>query len=183
MGKYMSERGEFFSGDFLKTDFADDDSNVVASLDRETIQRQERLASQEANHKATEAAAQDAMEQFQTAYQEARQANEERYQKLLGMSDELTNQRASDIRTKYQQEIAQTQQKLGNLGMRNTTIAPTLRTGYQREQQSALNEATNIGKRRKMDIIRSRQDTYPARGRFLQTLRRYGEGMGVGGVG
>jgi len=165
---------------FVSTGIRGDSGRGFGTALNTAYQMNQSLRNQEQEaENAAEDATQQALEQYQTAYDEAKQANEERYQRLLGMSDKLSNQRATDIRTQYQREQAKTGQKLANLGMQNTTIAPTLRTGYQRDMQGALNEASNVGTRRKMDIMQSRSDVYPQRSQMLDLVRYYGKNIGA----
>jgi len=101
------------------------------------------------------------VENYNKAYSEAKTANEQRYQQMLQLSQQgtqqqqaalqnqyaqmlgvvgqTTGQRAADIRSAYGQQQAGMMQQLARRGMSGTTIAPTMQFGVQREQQSALN--------------------------------------------
>ncbi len=99
--------------------------------------------------------------QYQQQYGEAKAANEARYQQMLQLQQQgtqqqrtelqsqygqmldvagqTTGQRAADIRSTYGQQQSGMMQQLARQGMAGTTIAPTMGMGIQREQQSALN--------------------------------------------
>jgi len=80
---------------------------------------------------------------YQQAFGEAQAKNLARNQQMLGMADQVTGQRAADIRSDYAKQGANVFQNLARLGMSNTTVAPTMQLGVQREQQSALNRLSD----------------------------------------
>ena len=98
---------------------------------------------------------------YNTAYGEAKTANEQRYQQMLDIADQTTNQRATDISSSYADATASAMQNLARLGMANTTIAPTLKMGYQRDEQAALNTNADQQQQTKLGIIEKRTDAYP----------------------
>lgn len=119
-------------------------------------------------------AAEDAIDEYHTAYEAAKESNLERYNRLLDMADQLSSQRTSDVRRSFRKKNAKTQQKLASLGMGNTTVAPTMVKGYERAKQAELNRTSDVGTRRKMGIVERRTDSYPSPQVVLGLLRNYG---------
>lgn len=121
--------------------------------------------------------------QYNVAYQQARQANEQRYQQMLGITSQTTGQREADIRASYAGQGANIQQQLARRGMAGTTIAPTMQMGVQREQQSALNRLADQMQQTKLGIIERREDRYPDLGSLQSIISgigsHYGGGMGI----
>lgn len=115
-----------------------------------------------------------AVNQYQDKYNEARTANEQRYQKMLGIADQTTDQRATDIRNAYTAEGAAGQQKLASLGLGNTTISPTLKNGYLREMNSALDRNADQQQQTRLGIMERRTDAYPQKELLLGLLESYG---------
>jgi hypothetical protein len=139
------------------------------------------------------------MSEYQRAYNEARQANEERYKQLLtgyqsryddamnylGM---MSNQSEKDIRSQYQSAANQGAQDLMSRGLSGSTIAPTMRQGYMRQMdaelqrnrdaqiQQRLGYQTALSKDR-LDVIERREDTYPSWDQLAQLA------LGVGKAG
>jgi len=104
---------------------------------------------------------QSLVQNYNTAYGQAKAANEARYQQMLGIANQTTGQRAADIRSSYGQQSANTMQNLARLGMSNTTVAPTMQMGIQREQQAALNQNADQMQQTQLGIIGGRKDDYP----------------------
>jgi len=119
---------------------------------------------------------------YNQAYEQAKAANEQRYQQLLGIADQTTQQRAADVRSAYGQQSADVMQQLARTGMANTTVAPTMQMGIQREQQSALDRLADQMQQTKMGVIERRTDAYPDQGALMQTLQSLGQGYDPGSV-
>lgn len=119
---------------------------------------------------------------YNQAYEQARAANEERYQQLLDIADQTTQQRAADIRSAYGRQSSDIMQQLARTGLANTTVAPTLQMGVQREQQSALNRLADTMQQTKLGIIERRTDAYPDRGALSQTIQSLGAGFDPGSI-
>lgn len=90
---------------------------------------------------------------YNTAYGEARAANESRYQQMLGIANQTTNQRAADITSDYAKQSASAMQNLARLGMANTTIGTTTNAGITRNKQSALNNLADTMQQTKLGIL------------------------------
>lgn len=120
---------------------------------------------------------------YNVAYQEARRANEQRYQQLLDISSQTTGQREADIRASYAGQGADIRQQLARQGMAGTTVAPTMQMGVQREQQSSLNRLADMMQQTRMGVIERREDRYPEMGAITSLAGMLGQGGGAGGIG
>ena len=135
---------------------------------------QQQLANQQANAGALSGL----IGQYNQAYSEAKNANEQRYQQLLGIADQTTGQRAADITSQYGQQGANLMQQLARTGLSNTTVAPTLQQGVQREQQSALNRLADEMQQTKLGIIERRTDQYPDVNSLVSLIAGLGNSTG-----
>ena len=122
------------------------------------------------------------VESYNTAYGEARGANEARYQQLLGITDQTTGQRAADIRREGVEERSDLQQGLARTGLANTTVSPTLTVGSKRREQESLNRLADQMQGTKLGIIERREDQYPDAASMQAALSGLGEGYGGAGV-
>ena len=122
------------------------------------------------------------VEQYNTAYAEARSANEARYQQMLGIADQTTGQRAADIRSSHGQQESSMMQGLARQGMAGTTVGSTMKMGIQREQQSSLNRLADQMQGTKLGIIERREDAYPSSDILLQLAQALGQGGGGEGI-
>ncbi len=109
-------------------------------------------------------------EQFkfeQTKYSQQRKDEAERlrlasgtissgYGEMLTAWAQNSGQQAADIRSGYQAQEAAGMQALARTGMANTTIAPTMRTGYEREKQASLNRNADANLRTQLGILEGR---------------------------
>lgn len=123
--------------------------------------------------------------QYNVAYDEARAANEARYQQMLGITEQTTGQRGADIETAYGGQQADITQRLARQGLGGTTIAPTMRMGVEREKQSSLNRLADQMQQTKLGIIERREDEYPTRDIIMQLVQALGQGgggIGAGGI-
>ncbi len=120
--------------------------------------------------------------QYNTAYGEARTANEQRYQNMLGIADQTTGQRQADIRQDYLGQQSDMMQQLSRLGMGNTTIGANLGTGIQRGMQESLNRSADASQQTRLGIMERRTDEYPSNEIILALAQQLGQGGG-GGMG
>lgn len=109
-------------------------------------------------------------------YQEAREANEQRYQQMLGITDETTQQRAADTRSSFAAKGAEIQQGLQRSGLGGSTIGATMGLGVEREQQSALNRLADQMQGTKLGIMERREDAYPDTGGLMELIAGLAEG-------
>lgn len=120
---------------------------------------------------------------YNVAYNKAKAANEARYQEMLGIADQTTGQRASDIQGAYQGREADMMQKLARQGLGGTTIAPTMRMGVEREKQSALDRLSDQMQQTKLGIMERRTDEYPDLAGIQSIIAgvgsQYGGGQGI----
>ncbi len=120
--------------------------------------------------------------QYNQAYGEAKTANEQRYQRMLGITDQTSGQRASDIRRDFSGQQSDMMQRLASLGMSNTTIAPTLGQGIERNKQAALDRSADSLQGTKLGIMERRTDKYPQSNVIMALVQALGS-AGVGGAG
>jgi hypothetical protein len=119
---------------------------------------------------------------YNQAFGAAKAANEQRYQQMLGIADQTTGQRMADIRGDYEGQRADVMQNLARLGMANTTVAPTMATGIEREKQASLNRAADQLQGTKLGIMERRTDEYPNANIITSLFSMLGQGVGGGGV-
>ena len=118
----------------------------------------------------TQTGLQNLVQGYNVAYEQARRANEQRYQQLLSGADEsiaqrqvagqemlgtlgdISQQEAADIRSEYGQQRSNIMQQLARQGMGGTTVAPTMGLGVQREQSAALNRLADAFARTKLGV-------------------------------
>ncbi len=91
--------------------------------------------------------------EYNRAFTEAKAGNEARYQQMLGIADQTTGQQQADVRSAYGKQSATGMQNLQRLGMANTTLAPTLQQGIQREESASLNRLADSMQQTKLGII------------------------------
>ena len=116
--------------------------------------------------------------QYNKAYGEARTANEQRYQQMLNIANQTTQQRATDIRSTYGQQGADIMQQLARQGMAGTTIAPTMQMGVGREREAALNRLADEMQQTKLGIMERRTDEYPKSDVLIALTQALGQGGG-----
>jgi len=120
---------------------------------------------------------------YNQAYGAAKSANEARYQQMLDIANQTTQQRSADIRSSYGQQSSDMMQQLARLGMSNTTVAPTMQMGIQREQQQAQNRLADQMQQTKLGIIEKRKDAYPDAASLQSIIAgigsQYGGGQGL----
>ena len=116
------------------------------------------------------------------AFAEAKAMNEARYQQLLNIANQTTGQRMTDVRSDYAMKGADIAQQLARTGLANTTIAPTMQMGLEREKQSALNRVADELQGTKLGIIERREDMYPDTGGLMSIIAA-ALGSGMAGSG
>lgn len=127
-------------------------------------------------------------EAYNQAYGAARQANEARYQEMLGISrgetqrqagvqqgmlgaiGETTGQRAADIRSEGAGREATSMQRLARTGMAGTTTAGTMRAGIRRGTGEQLNRLSDLMLQQKLGVMG--QQAAPRRGTELGIMER-----------
>jgi hypothetical protein len=120
--------------------------------------------------------------QYNRAYEDARVANENRYNEMLGITDATTGQRMADIRQDYMGQQSDMMQQLARLGMGSTTIGSNLGTGIQRGMQESLNRAADTLQGTKLGIMERRTDAYPDNSIILALANQMGQSFGGAGM-
>ena len=123
------------------------------------------------------------IEQFQTSYDEARAANIERYDEIVGQYEQLYGRQMeglegygerarAGIEERWEHAATTGQQEMVNRGLTGTTIAPTMQMGYERgrgAELARLDESINqamlgadVGLTESMlGFMERREDPYP----------------------
>jgi hypothetical protein len=121
--------------------------------------------------------------QYNTAYQEARAANEARYREMLGIADTTVDQRTADIRSAGASEKADIMQQLSRLGMAGTTVAPTLKRGVESETQKRIDRSKQQLAGMRIGVRERRTDEYPRSDIIMALAQALGSSpAGPGGI-
>jgi len=140
--------------------------------------------------------------QYEDAWNQAKSANENRYNDILqrweglrgGVLADLDNstaQQSADLQSQYAKRGANIAQSLHSQGLAGTTIAPTMQMGVDRnlaeasrrlgeskmEQRAGYN--TNITGNM-LNFMRDRTDAYPDMNQFEGLMGQFGNAMGGG---
>ena len=120
---------------------------------------------------------------YNTAYGQAKSANEARYQQMLNIVNQTTNQRMSDVTSGYGQKASDIRQQFSRTGMGNTTIIPTMIEGNTRNMNAELNRTADTMQGTKLGVMERRTDAYPDLGSLQSILAgigtSYGQGQGL----
>ena len=146
-------------------------------------QQKKQYADQRAATSAGAAGLSGMVNQYNTAYGEAKAANEARYQELLGSVNATTDTRSADIRGGASEESSNMMQRLARLGLSNTTVGSSLQGGINRRKEMALDRSANEFSREKRGIIERRSDEYPQSDIIVQLAQLLGQGAGGTGTG
>lgn len=143
--------------------------------------------------------------EYDKAFNEAKQANEQRYGQILGGYDTLYNDTMTglegmgdaarkDVNTGYNRAFSQSMQGLVNAGMANSTILPSVSLNNARQKTDALSSLNEMLRREKLgymnnitnsklNFMERREDTYPDLSLYTSLMNNYGNTMGnVGGA-
>lgn len=143
---------------------------------------------------------QDLLAEWQRGHDEAKAANERRYQEILGnlgglrdrnmgLLDQIGTQQAADLRDTYRKAETRGAQDLVSAGLAGTTAMPNMRTGVAREQQDAMNRLDAGLKRERIGydtqfenaiagFQERRTDAYPDLGTFAAAMSQLGDYYG-----
>ena len=99
---------------------------------------------------------------YNKAFKKANEANEARYQQLLSIADATTGQRSKDVTADFTNQQALAMQNLSGLGLANTSGASTIRGGFGRKKNEALDRLADQMQQTKLGIIERRQDLPPS---------------------
>ncbi len=109
---------------------------------------------------------------------EANEANEARYQQLLGIADATTGQRGKDITSDFANQQSMAMQNLASLGLANTSGASTIRGGFGRKKNEALDRLADTMQQTKLGIIERRTDAAPDIGSYIALAQLRGTAAG-----
>jgi hypothetical protein len=119
---------------------------------------------------------------YNKAYTEAKTANEQRYQQALGILNQNTGQRLSDIRSDAGNERASIFQRLARSGLGGSSVGNVEAAGVQRRMNEELNRTSDALAGQKVGLIERRQDPYPDQGSLAELVMGLGSGMGTKGL-
>lgn len=148
----------------------------------------------------------DVASDYQKAYDEAKAANEQRYQDILGgyrsrygeamdTMEGLGRQQRKDLRSDYGQQMAQQNQYLAARGLSGTSLQPTLQQGLIGKQGEAMTRLNESLKRERLGyqtglsgdtlgFMERREDEYPDYAQMERLAKAQGQsGTGYGNVG
>ena len=144
---------------------------------------------------------------YQNAYQTARQANEnryaqglqgytDRYNRGMGMIAGLGNQELADIRQSGEDRQSSVRQRMTDLGLGGTTVGDSLAQGAQRETNADLGRAQERIRQQQagtdaqlsgdaLGFLERRTDAYPDMGSYMQLMQMAGQhaARSAGGAG
>lgn len=138
--------------------------------------------------------------EYEKAYNEAKQANEQRYTQILGGYETLYNDTMTglegmgdaarnDVNSSYNKAFSQSMQGLVNSGMANSTILPSVSLNNASQRTNALNSLNETLRREKLgymnnitnnklNFMERREDTYPDLNLFTSLMNNYGNYLG-----
>lgn len=137
------------------------------------------------------------------AYNDAKNANLERYNQLIdgygglrnrvmGRLENQGNQELDDVKSRYDTQAAAGDQDMVNRGLSGTTVRQTMKLGTQREKGAELRRVNerlqgnlaNADERTTgnlMGVVERRNDAYPDANLLAQLAQAYGQSAGGGG--
>jgi hypothetical protein len=119
---------------------------------------------------------------YNRAYQEAKTANEARYQQALGILNQNTGQRLADIRSDAGNEQASIFQRLARSGLGGSSVGNVEAAGVTRRMNEELNRTSDALAAQKVGLIERRQDPYPDQGSLAELVMGIGGTMGAKGL-
>ena len=119
---------------------------------------------------------------YNQAYQEAKTANEARYQQALGILNANTGQRLSDIRSDAGTERSRIFQSLARNGLGASSVGNVEAAGVTRRMNEELNRTSDALATSKVGLIERRQDPYPDQGSLAELVMGIGSSMGTRGL-
>lgn len=93
------------------------------------------------------------LNQYNQSYNAAKAQNEAKYNQQLGLVNQVSGQQRADTIAATQRQQSDAMQNLAKLGMANTTVAPSLTAGIQRQGQGALNNLSDQLTREKLGVM------------------------------
>lgn len=133
-------------------------------------------------NRAKSSAANTLMYKYQKAFNEAKAANEERYEQILAELAGYGTQREADIRTGYGHQLSQMQQDLVSRGLTGTTVKPSITASVYGNMEDAISRMKEDLLMQRLGFMERRTDTYPDYGMMANLLQGYGAAGGGGGT-
>lgn len=134
---------------------------------------------------------QQLLDWYQRAYDEARQANEQRYQQMMGIYNQrlsagqgLFAQGSAEVDRAFTQRASSAQQGLVSAGLANSTVLPSVLSGIDRARGEAMAGVAQRAAAYRTGLqgdlaqaIERRTDEYPS----IQMLLQLAQGLGSAG--
>jgi hypothetical protein len=142
---------------------------------------------------------------YQRAYDEARRANEARYEEIkggyqgrydeaMGLLEGQGEQERADLQRQYDQAAGRQGAYLRGRGLGGTTLAPTMAQGLESQRAQSMNRLNEQLRREqlgymtglsadKLGFMERRQDEYPDYQQLQQLSYMQGQAGGLGGTG
>ena len=111
---------------------------------------------------------------YQSAYGQARAANEGRYQEILGGLGQLGQQSRADIDTRARMRESAAGQDLVSRGLTGSTIMPSVSGGIERQRQEETNRLNDMLAERRFGFMERREDAYPDMGMYANLMSMIG---------
>ena len=108
--------------------------------------------------KTAQTGLQGLLDTYNQAYNTAKQQNEAKYQGELGLLNQNTGQQRADTIAGFEQQKSNAMQGLARTGMANTTAAPTIQAGMQRQEQGSLNNLADQLAQQKVGVMQGYND-------------------------
>lgn len=121
--------------------------------------------------------------QLQGLVDSTNQANEGRYNQLLGLSGKLSDAQMQREKQRQDWQLGRVDQQAITSGLAGTTILPNLERGVVDDSALRQNEVSDQGIRSQMGIIQGRTDAPPNLGLYAGLLSQAGAGGAGGGYG
>lgn len=118
-------------------------------------------------------------DQLQKYTDETNQANNDRYNQLLGMAGQLSDAGMQREQRREDAGMGRVAQQSISAGLGNTTILPTLQRGIQDDSALRQEQVADQGLRTKMGIVERRTDLPPDYGLLASLAARPGAASGV----
>ncbi|MFH1567247.1 MAG: hypothetical protein ABIL09_04545, partial [Gemmatimonadota bacterium] len=135
----------------------------------------------DANMNVVNAQGQTLQQNWQSQFDAAKAANEKRYQDILSGMEGMGKQEAADIKARWGGAEATGMQGLASKGLTGTTIMPTMRASYARNEIADQGRLQDRLKQMKFGFMERRTDAYPDLNQLMQLYQ--GWGAGTGGAG
>lgn len=128
---------------------------------------------------ATDAQGRTLTEAYQSSYDEAKAANEQRYQDILKGYEQQGQQAVADVNSAYDAAESRGAQDLVSSGLAGTTVLPSMRAGIAKQKTAAVGRLKESLLADRLGFMERRTDQYPDYSQLLQLAMLQGRGNGL----